>query len=378
MIRCLLVSGIFPPDIGGPATYVPAIARSLQERGFSCSVLTLGDSTHPTPSFPFPVHYVSRAHTVPVRMTVTVGALQRLARQADVILANGLHVEAAIAAGLARRPLVTKVVGDEVWDRASRLGWTTNSLDAFQSAPSGFAVSALKSFRRRALSASRTIIVPSQYTADLVAGWVSKSTQVIVIPNSVEPKNVRTPFVLNPEFRSLRRIAFVGRLIALKRVDHLLSMVATMPDVALVVAGDGPERAMLMKMASDLRIENRVQFTGAISDEAVWSVLGQCSLLVLNSTTENCPHVVLEAMAMGLPVVATRVGGVPEIVEDEVTGVLVNPHDPTELRAAIRRVLDDPRSHETLGAAAQAAVSRFSWCATADSVAAVLRQSCTS
>lgn len=378
MIRCLLVSGIFPPDIGGPARYVPAIASALQEHGFSCSVLTLGEINGDRRSFSFPVHYVSRAHQVPIRMALTVRALHRLARRADVILANGLHVEAAVAAHITGLPLVTKVVGDEVWDRASRLGWTNASLDDFQFAPSGFPVRALKSLRRRALSSSKSIIVPSRYTGDLVRNWVTTSPKLEVIPNAVEPRDVLKPYVLKPEIQSRPRIAFIGRLIALKRVDALLSMVATLPDVALVVAGDGPEQPALMRMSSALGIESRVQFTGALNEEGVWSVLGQCSLLVLNSTTENCPHVVLEAMAKGLPVVATRVGGVPEIVQDGVTGLLVDPDDPSAFRAAVHAVLSDAHLRETLGAAAKASSAHFSLASTAEAVAAVLRQSCTS
>jgi glycosyltransferase involved in cell wall biosynthesis len=176
----------------------------------------------------------------------------------------------------------------------------------------------------------------------------------------------------------MRKMLFVGRLIPLKRVDALLSIVATLPDVALVVVGEGDQRAALERMAADLGIENRVEFTGAIGEEAVWSVLAQSSLLVLNSTTENCPHVLLEAMAMGLPVVSARVGGVPEIVQTGVNGVLVDPHDSSELRAAIQKILGDDRLRAELGAAAKASMARFSWRSTADAVATVLRESCTS
>ncbi len=373
MIRCLLVSGIFPPEIGGPARYIPAIADALQERGFACSVLTLGDPPGGHSAFSFPVHYVSRKHVVPVRMALTAVAVRHLAASTDVVFANGLHLEAAVAARLASRPLVTKVVGDEVWDCASRRGWTDASLDEFQDAPVRFGVNFQKTLRRHALAASACVVVPSQYTAALVRRWLPHPPPVEVIPNAVTGNHTRAPFALKPQFQARRKLVFVGRLIPLKRVDGLLSMVAAMRDVVLIVVGDGPEHPALLRVASDLGVEDRVQFVGAISQNAVWSVLEQCDALVLNSTTENCPHVVLEAMAMGLPVIATRVGGVPEIVHDGVTGLLVDSQEPSELAKAVRRILEDDLLRESLGAAAKSAMTRFSWSSSADAIAEVLR-----
>jgi glycosyltransferase involved in cell wall biosynthesis len=287
-------------------------------------------------------------------------------------------VEAAVAAKLTGRRLVTKVVGDEVWDRASRLGWTQFPIDEFQDAPAGYAVRSLKALRRYALRASHSIIVPSRYTGGLVRRWVPDTPPVTVIPNAVEPKSTQTQFALKSELRTLAKLAFVGRLIPLKRVDMLLDLVAAMPDVGLVVAGDGPEQSALIRAAHNLGIDDRVQFTGAIDEESVWSLLSQCELLVLNSTTENCPHVVLEAMAVGLPVVATRVGGVPEIVKDGITGILVDAGKPAELKSAVAKLLSDPELRRNLGMAGKASIGRFSWPSAADAVASVLRQACTS
>jgi glycosyltransferase involved in cell wall biosynthesis len=138
-------------------------------------------------------------------------------------------------------------------------------------------------------------------------------------------------------------VGVAGRLAAEKGISVLLEsmkeVLAKVPRAWLVIAGDGPERAALECRAHDLRIDHRVDFLGMRAD--LPRIMAALDVFVLPSLYEGFGLVVLEAMAVGVPVIATCVGGVPEVVEDGVTGVLVPPGDPSKLAEAILRLERD-------------------------------------
>jgi glycosyltransferase involved in cell wall biosynthesis len=139
-------------------------------------------------------------------------------------------------------------------------------------------------------------------------------------------------------------------------VDGLLEILKDVPDLGLVVVGEGPERPRLEWLARDLEVSDRVYFAGQRSRKDALGLMAACDLFVLNSTYEGFPHVVLEAMALGLPVIATAVGGTPEVVAHGVTGLLVEPRNGT-LERALRRVLGAKEAASLLGEEARRWVS---------------------
>ena len=156
------------------------------------------------------------------------------------------------------------------------------------------------------------------------------------------------------------RILFIGRLAAVKGVRLLLEAVATLrarhPGLTLTLVGDGPDRSGLEARAQALGLGDAVTFTGYLGEAGVAEVLARSDMLVLPSFAEGVPVVLMEAMASGLPVVATRVGGVAELVEDGVSGLLVPPGDAGVLAGAMDRLLADPDLCRRFGAAGSAAV----------------------
>src|SRR5262249_59752497 len=110
----------------------------------------------------------------------------------------------------------------------------------------------------------------------------------------------------------------------------------------LVGSGGGPERATLERRARDAGLNGRVEFRGALPRAEVLDALGTAWAAVLSSDWENLPHAAVEALAVGTPVVATSVGGVPEVVHDGINGLLVPPASPEAFAAAIQRLVDDP------------------------------------
>lgn len=156
-------------------------------------------------------------------------------------------------------------------------------------------------------------------------------------------------------------ILAVGRLEAVKGMDLLLRAMALRdlagrPGVRLAIAGDGGERAALEGLASDLGILPAVRFLGMRND--VPDLLAGSDLMVLPSRSEGLPMALIEGMGMGLPVVAARVGGIPEVVDEGGTGLLVSPQSPEELAGALVRLLEDTSLRERLGRAARERVEQ--------------------
>lgn len=139
-----------------------------------------------------------------------------------------------------------------------------------------------------------------------------------------------------------KTIGFVGHLTKQKGVEYLLRATKELKekkeDFALKIIGDGSERRSLEKLSQDLSIENFVYFVG--HKENAWKYMQDLNVLVLPSLWEGLPNVIMEAMAVGLPVVATSVGGVPELIKNNETGFLVGPKDPKALAEKIEHVLN--------------------------------------
>lgn len=154
------------------------------------------------------------------------------------------------------------------------------------------------------------------------------------------------------------RLLFVGRLAPVKGLRVLLDALSqahgTYPDLTLTIVGDGPDRPALEALAAPMG--KAVQFTGSLSQDDVAAQLAMCDALVLPSFAEGVPVVLMEAMAAGLPVVATRVAGVPELVEDGVSGLLVPPGDRDALGSALLAIARDPERRTRMGQAGRARV----------------------
>jgi glycosyltransferase involved in cell wall biosynthesis len=162
----------------------------------------------------------------------------------------------------------------------------------------------------------------------------------------------------------------IGNLYPVKDHATLVRAAARLPLVHVAIAGRGPEEPRLRELAAELGVEKRVRLLGLRDDIA--SLLGAADVLVHPSRSEGLPLAILEAMAAGLPVVATRVGGIPEAVADGETGLLVPAADPEALAAALAGLLERPEERSRLGQAGRRRAEReFSVEAMRDRYAAV-------
>jgi glycosyltransferase involved in cell wall biosynthesis len=321
-LRVLLAAGIYPPDIGGPATWARQVAQGLAARGHAVRVLALADQAGPD--------RIARVRPRGLRVPATIAALARAAADHDVILATGLWPEAALAARLARCPLVARLPGDPAWERAVAAGLAL-SLEAFQSAALPWRWAGFRAVRAAAFRAADRVLVPSPFLAALAQGWGVAQARLRVVANAAS-----TPTTGGEPDHDL---VWAGRCVVQKRLD-LLAHAAGLAGGSLLLLGDGPAPPPQAPHVTRLPPE---------LPPPLW----RGRVFVQASDYEGHPHALLEAMAAGLPVIATDVGGTAACFTHGVHGLLVPPGDAGALAAAITTLLHNPGVIKTMGDAAR-------------------------
>jgi glycosyltransferase involved in cell wall biosynthesis len=204
------------------------------------------------------------------------------------------------------------------------------------------------------VAASRLVVAISHYGASQIMLHASPEhwSKVEVVPLGIDP----SVFAPRP-FRERPRpfeVVSVGRLAPVKAqrvlVDAVASLVREGVDVRLRLVGDGPDRAALERDVAVRRLGGSVVFEGWCDQDRVREIYRTADAFALASFAEGVPVVLMEAMAMEIPCVATRITGVPELIRDGVDGLLVAPADPDALARAIATLAGDPRLRRRLGA----------------------------
>lgn len=214
---------------------------------------------------------------------------------------------------------------------------------------------------RRALSESREVSACSAHTLGEAQAFAAEAMggDASVVPNGIAPGDFAHA-VAHQHARPY--MLAMGRHVEQKGFDLLLRAWASVRPAGLdlLIAGDGPERAALQALSRSLGIADTVQFVGRADRERVASLLAGCSLFVLSSRHEPFGIVLLEAMASGAPVLATRVGGVPEVVEEGVSGLLVDA-SVEGLAGGLQRMVSDESMRLRFAEAGRRRAGQFTW-----------------
>jgi glycosyltransferase involved in cell wall biosynthesis len=358
-VNVLIVSGIWPPDVGGPASHAPDVADFLDERGHKVEVVTTADG--PPQRRAYAVHAVSRRDRPGMRHVRGAAEVHRRARNKDVVYTTGMFGRSALGAWSARTPYVVKLTADPAFERSRRRGLVEGDVDSFQQARGGPLVRVLRLARDVELRGAAHVFTPSAYLRELAVLWGVPAERVSVLPNPA-PEVGRVPaqeelkrsFGLNGA-----TVAFAGRLTAQKALGRALDAIAATDGVQLVIAGEGPDRESLERRAKDLGLVDRVSFIGAQPRERVIELFRAADATVLTSSWENFPHTVVEALAVGTPVVAMNAGGVAEVVHDGVNGLVVPSGDTRALSEALKRYFEDAELRARLRASAAQSVRQY-------------------
>jgi 2-deoxystreptamine N-acetyl-D-glucosaminyltransferase/2-deoxystreptamine glucosyltransferase len=215
---------------------------------------------------------------------------------------------------------------------------------------------------RSALRRADAVVVLTERTAAALRDDGVPANRVVVNPSGFDPTLFGAssadvfPGVPRP------RIGYVGRLAPQKRADRLVEAFGRMRETAsLVLVGDGPDRSLVQRLVAASPARDRITEVGFVDHSVVPAVLASLDVLVLPSQYEEMGSVLTEAMAAGLPVVASDVGGIPEVVRDGVTGLLVPPEDVEALATALDRLVADPALRGRLAAGAREHARSYAW-----------------
>jgi glycosyltransferase involved in cell wall biosynthesis len=366
-VRFLFINYEYPPIGGGSATACQQIARTFAERGHHVVVLTAGiGSLHGT--------VVENGVTI-VRLRALRKSLHQsgIVEMASYVLLAGWHavklarshrVDSALAffsvpGGIVARWLHLRTgVPYVVSLRGGDVPGTEPHLAIFYRA--------LKPLRRDILKQAKAVCAPSQGLKEL-------SEKTDRFPVQVVPNGIDTDLFCPEPERPAKAptLLSVGRLHAQKNVRYLLKLVAVIKsktEVRAQIIGDGPERPALEAAAAALGITDSVQFSGWLTRDEVRKAYQSATLLVHASSYEGMSNVILEALASGLPVVASQIPGNTELIQDGANGFLFDPAgDPAQLADRITPLFQDQMTWNRLSAAARATIEkRFSWNHAAD------------
>jgi glycosyltransferase involved in cell wall biosynthesis len=343
--------GPLPPPAGGMANQTRQLAELLRREEASVVLVQTNAPYRPALAGRVPVLRAA------FRLIPYLAGLWRTAGRSDVfhVMANSgwsWHLYAAPAIWVARArgvPVVVNYRGGEAAEFLARsarvVRWSMNRVTRL-AVPSGFLEAV---FLRHGMRAE---VVPN--IVDL-ARFHPRDTAHAQAQHVLVARNLEA---LYDNATALRAFA---------------AIVQRLPAARLTVAGSGPDEARLRALASELRLEGRVHFTGKLDRDAMARLYREADVVLNPSLADNMPNSLLEAMACGVPVVSTNVGGIPFMVRDGETALLVPPKNPQAMAAAAIRVLEDNTLRSALAQAGMADVERYTWPRVGPALAALYR-----
>lgn len=361
-MKILITTGIFPPDIGGPATQMERLASDLSKGGFEVSVLTYG--TPGKKERPFSLFSVSRRWPVGIRQLMFGIKVFFLSVRADVIYTTDLYSPgffSMLAGKFWRKKFVVRFAGDSAWETAFNRGLTQDDILKFQEKIYGGFVEKLKKRRAKILKSADKVVAVSSFMKNLAEKIGVDSAKIKVIYNAVD-------FYSRPSVKdepAVPTLVYSGRLTPWKGIGALIRVVAKLkmhyPDIIFEIIGDGSEMNNLKLKVKSLELEDNIRFRGRVSEEESHKILASSTIFVLNSNYEGFSHAILNAMAVGIPVVTTPVGGNPELVENGKSGFLVPYNDEKEWEKAVLTLLEDRSLREKFVQNAAKTFEKFKW-----------------
>lgn len=368
MKKILIATGIFPPDIGGPATYVRKLAGEFVGRGIETKVICYSDVKE-YGSDDFPVSRINRKN--PLRHLFYLWKLLIIAKDADLIYAQNpvsAGLPALLAAAILRKKMVLKLVSDGAWEHYVTTVEKHDDPEKFQKKTYGFKTELLRSIQKMSARGAEKIIVPSQYVKNIIAQWGLKPEKISVVYNALNPA---APLAASKEQAKEKIgvsgdiILSVGRLAPEKGFETIIEVMPGLleknPGFKLLIVGDGEKRKDLELKIKELGLEKAVKMTGQVPLKDIPWYFKAAGLFVLDSQGEGLPHVVLEAMDFGVPIIASRHGGNIELIEDSVNGLLVEYQNAAQLKTAVLKLWSDKELQEKFIQNSRERLKNFSW-----------------
>jgi len=340
-VNILITTGIYPPDVGGPAKFVPLISLSLS-KFHNLKIITLSDKKDSEHNNNLEVLRIIRKQNKFLRVLKTIASIIKNGKNVDVIFVNGLWLETYIANLILRKRIVRKIVGDPIWEKYYSNYEIDDGFDEFQVKTYGLKIQFLKFIRNISIKSADTIIVPSNHLLDYIKNINSESHALQVnngtqITKNYEKNKVNLNFLI------------VSRLVRHKNIDLILkSMVLAKEkyniDFYLNIVGDGPEYEYIESLINKLDLSSYVNLAGSKYGDELDTFYKTSNFFLQISSYEGMPHSILEAMNRKLTVIASNFGGNYELLVDNDCGYVLESYDEESIAKVIFEAVKDPSS----------------------------------
>lgn len=368
--KILIATGIYPPDIGGPATILKALINSLEKNNFAVKLITYSDVGKLADDGD-KIFRINRKRFL--NQISYFYKMIKLTGWAEVIYVTDTYSVgyfAYLIKKISGKKYVVRFVGDSAWETAVASGWTTDYIADFQVRKYSDKIEKLKKRRQKILVNADLIIAVSNFIA-LIAEEIGVAKKKIrIIYNSVdfiaseinesEAEKIKSSFGADTKI-----ISTACRLTSWKGVDGLIKIMPKLKEklgpVVLLVLGDGPALVDLQQLAKELKVENEVKFLGRIKHENVANYFKAADLFVLNTNYEAMSHTLLEVMRVKTPIIATFSGGNPEVIDNNENGLLVEYNNLDQLTEAAVKILSDKNLADNFSQKAADKLKIFNW-----------------
>jgi len=362
-MKILMVQDTFLPKLGGAEIHVWKLSRALRQRGHKIAIATATGGSPEVDGFQvyrFPL-LASQGKRALIALPLYLPTIARLVYAHDIIHGHYTAMCSAVfgmVASCLKRPFVVTLHGYGTLESSVRRNFY------------------MRTWRRLVFLRAEKVIATSKEMEEVAACFVPRH-RIVYIPNGVDTSEFVSSFT--PSYCGPIRLATVRRLVPKNGVQFLIEalpliMQRAKRPIECWIIGDGPLRGYLETRVKQLGIEQIVRFFGMLPNQRMKDVLEQVHILVFPSSAESTSIAALEAMAMSKPIVASAVGGYPELIGDNERGVLVHLFDnfysnydaplslPVErlqvLADAIAELVNDPKKAQTLGVQARTYVQK--------------------
>ena len=338
-MNILITVGIFPPDIGGPASFVPKISDFLIENGHNVKIICLSEVGNIHTEDNLDVIRIKRSNNLPIRWIKTIYQIVKNGRRSDLIFVNGLGVESAIANLILQKQLIRKIVGDPVWERAYNKKRTTESFDDFQNNKHSFLIEVQKLLRNWSINSAEIVITPSDHLKNFVSE-LGFNNKILKINNGVDITDIKRTNVDKADINLL----IISRLVIQKNINIVIEAMELLDNknVKLSIIGEGGEFSTLEGVIHELNLQNRVQLLGKIDNNKISQFLLAADIFIQASDYEGLPHSVLEAINYEVPILSTEVGGCKDLLNDGERGFIIpKPPDKKIIAENIIYIIDN-------------------------------------
>lgn len=335
-LRILIATGIYPPDIGGPATYAKKLSEELIKLGCKIKIVSYGEYNFGQSDKD--LYLVSRKNNIIFRYLKYFYRIWQLSEWADLVYVLDLisaGMPATIVAKLKNRKVVFRTGGDFLWEKAFQSGWTDLPLSKYYQSKKCIKEKILLNLCKWLLKKIDLILFSTELQAGIYREYYQlPNNKIIIIPNS-SPK---LPEV-KPDNNYNNSIIYAGRLVKLKNLERLINAFAKIDNkqIKLLIFGEGPEENQLKLLIRNLKVDDKIMIKEKVEYKKLLEIISGSKFFILPSITEISPHLALECIGLTQPIILTKETGLNDKLTDSL--IKIDPLSRDEIKEKINFLL---------------------------------------